>query len=103
MKKITDKYSLRAILYDIVNEMYCCGHFMSKDRAEELLDKIDKLPHPNQKQPPACVDEVIRLRREGLTFKQIAQALGWGSPNTAFYYYKKWEDCYKSIEFKNDA
>ena len=49
--------------------------------------------------PPAWVDEVIRLRREGLTFRQIANALGWKSSNTAFYHYTKWKDHYKSIEF----
>jgi hypothetical protein len=50
--------------------------------------------------PPLWVDEVVRLRREGLTFKQIDQALGWKSSNTAFYHYKRWEEYYKSIEFK---
>ena len=36
-------YPLQEVLQDMVNEMYCYGHFMSKNRAEELLNKIDNL------------------------------------------------------------
>lgn len=40
---------------------------------------------------PKFVDEIFRLKEEGLNYQQIAKAIGFSSPNTVFYHIKKWK------------
>ena len=41
---------------------------------------------------PSFIDELFRLKKEGLSFAQISRVLGFASPNTSFYHYKRWKD-----------
>lgn len=38
---------IKEILIAIVDEMYCFGHFMSQERAGDLIKKIEKLYESN--------------------------------------------------------
>lgn len=41
-------------------------------------------------EPSAYIKEIIKLRRKGLTYRQIGKALRI-APNTAHYHYQRWK------------